>query len=260
MKAVSFLTVLIFALMAASASAQKIPDKPFTEWSKDAAQKLTTESGWAKTYQSTESKAAADARNVRREQRDTVNSGGGNPGSVSRTGGNMPIVIRLHSAQVIRQATVRLQQIFAKYDKMSDTEKAAFDTSRKVFLECGICKDYYVVTITKFTDNSGEQVNDGIFQDVKLDDIKGQVALVNDHGERRELIQFTPSKGAGDSAIFFFKRLDESGKPLLSADSKELQFTFTQTFIDWNRRDFGLYPRRFEFSVPKMIVNGEVMF
>lgn len=251
---------LFVAIAASAAFAQKVPDKPYTEWNKDVAMKLVNDSPWAKTYSSTEGKAAAEQSNISREQRQTANSGGGNPGSVARSGGNPPIVIRLHSAPVIRQATVRLQQLNVKYDKMSDAEKTAFDANRKVFLECAICKDYYVVTITKFADATGESVSDGIFSGLKLEDVKGNIALVNDKGERREVAQFTPSKGGSDASVFFFKRLDDNGHPLLTPETKELQFVFSNTFIDMNKRDAGLYPRRFEFSVPKMVVNGEVMF
>jgi hypothetical protein len=259
MKSVRAIAFVLFVSVVPTL-AQKLPDKPFTEWSKDAALKILSDSPWAKTYSSIESRVGAQGRSIARTQRDTVNRGGGNPGSVAIDGGNLPIVIRLHSAVPVRQATVRLQQLDVKYDKMNETERKAFDSNRKGFLDCAICKDYYVVTITKFTDNSGERTNDGIFQTVTLEDIKGNVTLVNDQGEKRELIQFTPSKGAGDPSIFFFKRLDESGKPLLTPDSKELQFVFSQSFIDWNKRDAGLYPRQFEFSIPKILVGGEVMF
>ena len=46
---------------------------------------------------------------------------------------------------------------------MSDADKAAFDKGREKFLECGICKDYYVVTLTKFKDSTGTAVDEGIF-------------------------------------------------------------------------------------------------
>jgi hypothetical protein len=254
--------VLTFSLViaATSVTAQKLPDKPYTEWSKDAALRIVSESPWAKTYSSTENKAGADARMGAREQRDGVYGGGSRPGSVARNLGNLPVVIRLHSAPAIRQATVRLQQLNVNYDKMSDADKRSFDENRKIFLDCAICKDYYVVTMTKYLDSSGQSVNEGIFHALKLEDVKGHVTLTNDAGEKRELVQFTPPKGAADPAVFYFKRLDANGKPLLTPESKELQFVFSNDFIDLNKRDAGLFPRMFEFSVSKMLVGGEVMF
>ena len=259
MKILPIFAFFLFAGLAAPAFGQKIPDKPYSEWSRDAALKIVSESGWAKIYTSMESRAGADRGNLANQGRDTVNRGGGQPGSVARSTGNTPIVIRLHSAPLVRQATVRLQQLSAGYDKMSSDQKAAFDAGRKGFLDCAICKDYYVVTIAKYA-NTTDTVTDGIFSAVTLDDIKGQVTLVNDNGEKRELVQFTPSKGSNDPAVMFFKRLDENGKPLLTPESKELQVQFSSTFIDWNKRDAGLYPRRFEFPVSKMMIGGEVIF
>lgn len=260
MKLSTSILVIGWCLLASSVSAQKVAEKPFNTWSKGEAQKIVSESPWAKTYVSTESGALAEAQQINREQGQTANRGGGNPGSVARNLGNLPVVIRLHSALVVRQATVRLQQIAGGYDKMSDSERAAFDAGRKGFLECAICKDYYVVTLTKYTDASGESVNDGIFQSITLAEIKGNVSLVNDKGETREVIQFTPAKGGGDSSIFFFKRNDENGKPLLTPESKELEFVFTNTFLQSAKRYQGLVPRKFEFPVSKMVIDGSVIF
>ena len=143
---------------------------------------------------------------------------------------------------------------------MGPEDKAKFDASRKGFLECAICKDYYVVTITKYTDSSGETVNEGIFQSMTLDDVRGHITLANDTGEVRELAQFTPPKGGGDSAIFFFKRTDDAGKALLTPETKELRFVFSNEFVQKDKRYSALYPRRFEFPVSKMIVSEAVSF
>jgi hypothetical protein len=195
-----------------------------------------------------------------RSQRDTVNSGGGRPGSVSATRGSLPVTIRLHSSPFVRQAMVRLQQIDVKYDKMDETKRAGFDASKKGFLECAICRDYYVITLTMFTDSSGEMTNEGIFAAVKPEEIIGKVSLVNDKGEKRSLIQFNPAKGPGDSAVFYFKRTDDAGTPLVSADTKSLEFIFSGEFLQWDKRYGGLYPKKWEFSVDKMTVDGKVSF
>jgi hypothetical protein len=128
-------------------------------------------------------------------------------------------------------------------------------------LDCAICKDYYVVTITKYTDASGEgTIADGIFQSLTLDDVKDHITLSNDKGESRKLVQFNPPKSGGDSAVFFFKRTDDAGKPLIDESTKNLEFAFTNTFMQWDKRNMGLYPRKFEFAVSKMLVDGKVSF
>jgi len=261
MKSLSVLICAVFVVLLSSEGfGQKFVNKQWTEWSKDEALSLLSESGWAKTYSSIEGGARAEAGAMARAQKDSVNRGGGNPGSAARDLGNLPITIRLHSSPLVRQAMVRLQQISVKYDKMSAEDKAKFDALKKGYLECAICKDYYVVTITKFTDSSGETVNEGIFQALTMEDMKGGITLANEKGETRELVQFTAPKTGGDPAIFFFKRTDDNGTPLVRLDTKELRFVFSNEFVQRDKRYSYLYPRRFEFPVTKMTVAEIVSF
>lgn len=240
--------------------AQKTWEKPLEKWSKEDALKVVTSSPWAQTYQSPEGSASAAARQIGREQRDTVNSGGGNPGSSSRYLGPPPVVIRLHSALPVRQAIIRGRQLVAGYNKMDDKQKAEFDGSSKGFLNCAICQNFYVVSLTQFPDSSSQSVEEGIFQRLTLKDLKGNVWLINDKGEKRELMQFTPPKGQGDSAFFFFARKDDKGNLLLTPDSKDFRFTFNNEFFTASNPYAAMVPRNFEFKVPKMMVSDKVEF
>lgn len=243
--------------------AQKTVEKPLNKWSKDNALEIINTSPWAKTYQSTNSLAAASQQQVARDQSQSVNSGGGGSGarSVARNLGAPPVVIRLHSALPVRQALIRLQQLAANYEKMDEKQKIQFDASAKSFLDCAVCQNYYVVTLTQFTDSSGQSIEEGIFQGMTLKDLQGNVWLVNDKGERRELVQFTPPKGRGDSAAFFFARKDDKGNVLLMPDSKDFKFEFKNEFLtSGNNRYAALVPRNFEFKVSKMMVGDKFEF
>jgi hypothetical protein len=253
------LFICMFFLTVA-ASAQKNLDKPFQNWSKSDATKIVSDSGWAQTYQSIAGSSSALAQQIARESTQTANRGGGNPRSVERNLGPPPVVIRLHSALPVRQALIRLQQIGAGYDKMSGDKKAEFDASTKGFLECAICKNYYVVTLTQFTDASNQRVEEAIFQRFTLNDVKDNVYLINDKGEKRELVQFTPPKGAGDSAIFFFARKDAQGNQFLTPDNKEFKFVFKDDFLTSRNPYAGLIPRNFEFKVSKITVSENLEF
>ena len=256
---VAFLS-LVFCISAATIAGQKDYDRPLNKWGQEESLKILTDSPWAKPYQSTTGKSGSDAVIAAREQRQNVYSGGSDPRSVSRDFGPPPVTLRLHSSEIVRKATVRLQQIDIGYDKMSDDEKAKFDASRKVFLDCAICKDYYVVTLTKAAFTKGDTVDEGIFQGMTLGDLKGNVKLVNNAGDVRELVQFTPPKAAGDSAIFFFKRADDTGKHLVTPETKEVRFVFENSFLDSRNRYASLLPRFFDFKVSKMIVGDKVLF
>lgn len=240
-----------------SISAQKTWEKPSEKWSKDDALKIVTGSPWAQTYQSTEGVAAAAQQQIQRER---ANSGGNNPRSYDRNYGPAPVVIRLHSAFPIRQAINRGRQITAGYDKMDDKKKAEFNNSSKGFLDCAICQNYYVVSLTKFPDSTSQSVEEGIFQKLTFKDLKSMVWLINDKGEKRELAQFTPPKGSGDSAYFFFARKDDKGNLFLTSDSKEFKFVFNNEFFVSNNPYAGLIPRNFEFNVSKMMLGDKVEF
>jgi hypothetical protein len=258
-KSIFLLLVGVFCLTI-SVSAQKTWEKPLEKWSKSDALKIVSDSPWAQTYQSTAT--GASQQQLGREVRDTANNGGGgrNAGGFNRTLGNPPIVIRLHSALPVRQAIVRGRQIVAKYDKMKEDEKAKFDESLKGYLACAICQDYYVVSFTQFPDTTGQTVQDAIFQQTTMEDLKDNVWLINDKGERRELVQFTPPKGQGDSAYFFFARKDDKGNLLLTPDNKDFKFVFSNNFFTTSNRYAPLIPQNFEFKVSKLMIGDKIEF
>ncbi len=254
-----FPALVFICLGAISAFGQKNYDKPLTEWGQEESLQITKESPWAREYQSTRGKASSDAATSAREQSQSVYSGGSNPRSVARDFGPPPITVRLHSSEILRKAVVRLQQFSVKYDKMSSDEKAKFDAGRKGFLECAICNDYYVVTITKWGDATKSTVDEGVFQGTTLEELKGNVSLANDAGEVRELFQFNAPKNGSDSAVLYFKRVDDSGKHLITKESKEVRLVFKNEFLSGPNRYVNLLPRSFDFKVSKMIVGDKLM-
>lgn len=153
-----------------------------------------------------------------------------------------------------------MQQLNAGYDKMDEKQKVEFDAGAKGFLNCTICQTYYVVTLTQSPDSSGQTVEEGIFQRMTLKDLKGNVYLLNEKGEQRELAQFTPPKGRGDSAVFFFTRNDDKGASFLTPQNKEFKFVFKSDFLTTKNPYAGLVPLNFEFKVSKMMVGENVAF
>jgi len=251
------LFVCILSVTALAQNNQKTLEKPFDKWSKEEAMKLISSKPFAEEFQSPIGSAGATQTQQMREQIDT-NISGNNRGRGAVISAPAPIVVRLHSGLPVRQAMVRLRQIQAGYDKMKDEDRKKFDETQKVLLDCPICKDYYVVTVTKFKDKS-EAVDDGIFQTMKLEDFKGKVWLINEKDEKRELEQFTPPKMAGDSAVFYFKRMDDNSNLLLTTENKELKFVFSNELLRNNAYSY-LLQRVFEFKVSKIIIDNRVEF
>ena len=255
-----FLFFVLICSLTITVTAQKSLEKPFQKWSKEDALKIFNASPWVQTYQSPDASALAAQQEIGREQAQTANRGGNNPKSTARDFGQPPVVIRLHSALPIRQALVRLRQINADYDKMDEKQRADFDKSTQGLLNCAICKDYFVVTLTKFIDSSGQYVDEGLFQRMNLEQLKNNVWLVNEKGERRELVEFNPPKAAADMAVFYFARAGENGASFLTQENKKFEFVFNNTFLDSRNPYTPLLPRRFEFNVSKLVVGGNLLF
>ena len=134
---------------------------------------------------------------------------------------------------------------------MSEKDKKALDEKNNILLECPPCADSYVVSLSP-AEARGKGIPT-ILMTMSEAEVKRDVHLVNDAGESRELIHFSPPKFQGDDAIFFFERLNNQGKPLLDLNSRTLSVTF----------DPKIFPVQLaftKFDVAKMVVNGQVAF
>jgi hypothetical protein len=145
-----------------------------------------------------------------------------------------------------------MQQISAGYDKKGDSDKAAFDSAVKAFLECAICSDYYVITISK------SRSREALFAGLTTDDLKSKVILVNDKGEERKITRFDPPRGVGDAAVLYFKRTDEKGALFLTEDSKEVRLVFAKDFLS-SIPSAAMVPATSSFKIPKMVVGGKLL-
>jgi hypothetical protein len=250
MKLTKFTLFVFMFCLSTTAFGQKGLEKPYHQWTREEARKIANEKPFADQYQ-----AAGGGGAV---QFDTRLSGT-DRGSSARNLQLAPVFIRLHSSLPVRQAVVRLQAIEAGYDKMGDEDKKKFDESTAKFLDCPICKNYYVITMMKSKNSQMGAVDDGLFQSMKMEDFKGRMHLINDKGERRELEQFTPAKGAGDSSVFFFKRLDDKGNPFVTAENTLFKVVFDSELRQTGQYA-GLLPPAFEFKVAKITVDGKVAF
>lgn len=251
--------VSFILLFTASIQAQKFLDKPYTSWSRENAMDVITDSPWAKIYQNMAASASADMREAARSQSDNRLSGQ-ERGRTERSGGNPPVIARLHSAAPIRQALVRLNQLGSGYDKMDAQQKAAFDEKAKGLLECSICVTHYVVTMTQAPNSGGQSVEEAIFQGMTMEQMKGNIWMEDDQGRKREMVQFIAPQKRGDSAVFFFPRQDAQGQELLSESSKEINVVFNNNFLVTSNRFSSLVPRRYEFIVSKMKFGGSMAF
>jgi hypothetical protein len=212
--------------------------KPYRQWTKKDVIKLGSDSPWAQVRH-------ADA---------TVGD------SLDPSGYMRAVTIQLRSALHIRQALVRVKQLEAKYDAMNDKQRAEFDAKTQEMLECPVCADKYIVALGPpvSTGPGANAIN--ALRSATLGLLKGLVHISNERGERRELIHFNAPKFVGDEALFFFPRFDEKGRPLLTPENKTLIFFFdSHQGINTGYGPVTI-PKRFEFNVSRLIVDGQVEF
>jgi len=234
-----------------------IPARPFEQWTKEDAKKILNDSPWA-IMQEVRIKYAGESRPVaggpqplsgttNRTEQNTINSAGAEPPV------DFQFTLRLRSSVPIRQALVRLKQIEAKYDKLSDKDRVAFDAKTKGLLDCPACADNYVITLSsKSVQNPGADAVYSVMKGGRLEDLKRYIYIANERGERRSLIHFIPPKVPGDEATFFFSRLDDSGLPLLTPENKELVFNVTNNEVN--------IVTNFKLDVSKLVMKGKVEF
>jgi hypothetical protein len=229
-----------------------VPTKPFQQWSKDEANKILTDSAWAKTQA---------ARIQRRSQGRSIAGGPARDPLADKdilTSAEDPLdyqfTLRLHSALPIRQALVRQEQLKWNYDKKSAAEQQVFDAQAKqMLLDCPVCADNYILSIGFSSKNSsGNDLIYKWFGSATLPSIKGYIYLANERGGRRDLIDFIPPKTPGDDVYFIFPRLDEKGLPLFVPSDKKLIFRMSDNAAN--------SITNFNLDLSKLVVNGKVSF
>jgi hypothetical protein len=224
---------------AAPAHGQRVWEKkPYQQWSLREALKILTDSPWARTVDILKRDDPDLSPQARlNAQNDPY------PSELAST-------VRLRSGLPLRQAFVRHRQLRVKYDKLGAAEKAKFDAEVKEFLECPPCATYYIVT------REGEFLEALAKIDPKnysLDGIRARAHLANDKGERRECVHV---RQENQELLFFFRRLDDRGKPLITPDNKE--FYFAIQGVGSNGKLLGGTSNIFD--VASLTLNGEIAF
>ena len=254
---VIFMALLNGGLLPFARAQDPVLAKPFEQWKKEDAKRILTDSPWA-IMQEVRIKYAGESRLVaggpqptsgttNRTAQNTISSGG------AEAPVDFQFTLRLRSSMPVRQALVRLKQIEARYDELTDKDRAAFDAKTKGLLECPACVENYVLTLSsKSTQSPGADAVYSVFKGGRLEDLKRYIYIANERGDRRSLIHFVPPRVPGDEATFFFSRLDDSGLPLLTPANKELVFNVTNNEIN--------IVTNFRLDVSKLVMNGKVEF
>jgi hypothetical protein len=245
---------MMLGMAGASYAQDKLPAKPYQEWSKTEAEKVLNDSAWA-PKQELRIKFDKERQNAAGSYSGV--SGASAAQAATEVTSQVPVdfvfTLRLRSALPVRQALVRLRNLETDIEKMNQQQLAQFDKQTKGLLECPACTDNYVVTLSsKSRNNPGADAVFSVYKGGRLADLQRYIFIANERGERRPLIHFVPPKVPGDEATFFFPRLDEKGAPLLTTNSKELLVNLS------DNQPSSI--SNFKLDVSKLVLNGKVEF
>jgi hypothetical protein len=233
---ITFIATLALSLALSSALAQK-KDKPWTEWSKQDAEKVLSDSPWAHTQTDTETSQRLYSRNT---SDPTTTS------RLSRGAINQEINIRFHvrffSARPVRQGLARLMQL----DQKPSAEVVAKLHS---FAEMKSAKS---IIVTLSFDSNDPGYFGSIMQALSTANtsiLKNNTYLERSDGKRLFLEEYVAPGKDGFGARFVFPR--EFNGPFLNPDSGELRFHAEYpTGLEIDRR----------FKVADMVYNGELEY
>jgi hypothetical protein len=161
--------------------------------------------------------------------------------------------LRLRSSMAIRLGLIRKNQLETDTTKLSKDELNLFNKKQRGLFDCPACKENYVLTLSsKSRENKNYDAVFNIFSNVKFDELKKYLFLLNEKGEKRELVNFVQPKVPGDEAIFFFSRFDDKGKPLFTVENKHLIFNSTSNSLKT--------ATNFKVEIKPLIVGGNIDF
>jgi hypothetical protein len=211
--------------------------KPYQNWSADETHRLLEESPWATTL------------TLGGAQTSVTSPGPANPGAYRGEMEANPTVsytLQFRSARPIREAQVRSSQLNSHYDKLSEAQKAAFDSNADKFLAVTF-PDRVVVSVTFSSDVENYQsVLRNHWASQSLAKLSMSVYL-STNAEKLSLTSYTFKD---DTFQFTFPR----PKNFRPDEKISVEFVHPTINVVGRQRIFQ------QFSLKKMQVNGEPMF
>jgi hypothetical protein len=221
--------------------AQKPWEKAAKDWKIDDCLKITTNSPWAYTF--SDLGVEMDTKTL---------NGKMMFGTVAPQ-----IVLRVYSADIIRQSLARINELGSKYDQLSEPDKAKIDERNRSLRDCELCKKYYVfILMQPASADASENLVGNRMQNTKFEELKDKVYLTNDKNEKRELAQFVAPRSSKGFSVFYFERIDKNGKPLVSDETKKFSFIFNVGSLEGGIR--YLMENKVTFDLTKMTVGQKL--
>jgi hypothetical protein len=209
--------IALVTLMAAAAVAQKKDEKPWAEWSKKDAEKILTDSPWAKLQTDTDTSQMfySPTQDPQRMGR-TSNDGSRLAQGATNQAVNVSFQVRFFSARPVRQALARVMEI---------NNKPPPDVVSKLHQFAEMQSTNSIIVTVTF--DSNDQRYSGVvmqqFNSAATGQLKNDAYLQRSDGKQLFLEEYVPPGKDGFGARFIFLR-EVDGEPFIKDTNGEIRF------------------------------------
>lgn len=225
--------------------------KDWKTWSKAECKKMLEDSPWAKRFL-IENNSSND-RLPMVSPNDMTGSPGNGLGNAGT--GEISYFIQILSAPPVREAFIRQQQIDAKYEKMSDAQKNAFDA--KIEKQVNGIKSNVIVVRVVYVANKQDLGNalTAYWDGLQPDTVPPGLYVITEKGTKVSPLTFSFVKDIEPEFDVTFPRM-AGNEPVIAPDAKSISVQFMNPPIG----DFPTRAVTVEFKLDKMMWNGKVAY
>lgn len=247
----------IFAVLTLAILSTRAEDfwvkKNWKQWSKDECTKILQDSPWTKKW---------SKGNVNLTAALPGNSGAASEGAGGENSPEIHYYIQFRSSAPVREATVRIQMIQLKYEKMTDAQKKDFDAKADAFVN----KTYDDVILVHVDYGSNVQTFERqmatYWKSIPAESIPIDVYLINERGDRIPPARFISPQNGTYSFELVFPRL-KSNEPIVRDSDKSMSVQFTHPAVGTQDTSGGdplnsLHPTLTAFGQERVLVQYKV--
>jgi len=241
------LTVLGLAVVTAKADDFWVK-KDWKTWTKGDCKKMLEESPW--------SKRALVENNSSNGSLPSAGQGIQNTAQLGNSGtGDITYYVQLRTATPVREAVIRQAQIDAKYDKLSDAEKKAFDDKMDQQLNTMKPDTIAVHVVFETGKPELEKVIEDYWHSLPDNTVPMNFYLITEKGAKVPPVNFSFAKGTDDEFDVVFPR-NVGSDPVIAANAKSMK-------IQFDNPAYGDFPTKavtVEYKFDKMSFNGKLTY
>jgi hypothetical protein len=246
----TFLFIFSVAVITTFAADDYWVKKDWHKWSKDEVKRMLQDSPWSKPLIEKQP-ATTDAL--------PHNSGAAANGSVGEGATELDYYLQLRSAQPVREAFIRQQEILQNYDKMGADEKKAFDQKTDDYLKRTFDNEIVLHVVYSSNVQTFQLAMMRAWQDYPDGVVPRDLLLINERGDRVLPVRWvSPRSGVSEFEAVFPRT--RNGEPIIQNTDKEFSIQIPQPKVGTGTGSFAYVRGLAQFKVDKMTVDGKLVY